>query len=169
VNNYPPNDYPRNWKDIATAVKDAAGWKCERCEHPHDVATFHVLTVHHLDGNKANCAKWNLAALCQRCHLTIQGRIRMGQMFMREILPVSEWFKPHLEGYLLEMSKEKTGDVVYGFACNACGNCWNDTFDGSTPTHSRFRDCPVCGVTAFPQSLSDSENARQAEPPADKQ
>ncbi|GAH88897.1 unnamed protein product, partial [marine sediment metagenome] len=33
-----------------------------------------MLTVHHLDGNKANCEDWNLAALCQRCHLR-KGRI----------------------------------------------------------------------------------------------
>ena len=81
------NDYP-------------AGWKCERCQHPHEVLTGHVLTVHHLDGDKCNCADWNLAALCQRCHLRIQGRVRMDQMFFGEILDVAEWFKPHLQGYL---------------------------------------------------------------------
>ena len=32
---------------------------CERCKYPNDIATGHVLTVHHLDGNKANCADWN--------------------------------------------------------------------------------------------------------------
>src|SRR5262245_38265458 len=94
------NEYPPNWEDIAKQIKDAVGWKCERCKHPHDVATAHVLTVHHLDGNKANCAEWNLAALCQRCHLSIQSRIKMDQLFFVEILDVSEWFKPHLEGYL---------------------------------------------------------------------
>jgi hypothetical protein len=92
--------YPDNWKDIAKRIKDAAGWKCERCKEPHRVEGAFVLTVHHLDGNKANCADWNLAALCQRCHLKIQGRVKMNQMFFAEILHVSEWFKPHLEGYL---------------------------------------------------------------------
>ena len=92
--------YPPNWKAIATRIKDAAGWKCERCGHAHEVETGHVLTVHHLDGDKANCADWNLAALCQRCHLKIQGRIKMHQMFFPELLPVSAWFKPHLDGYL---------------------------------------------------------------------
>ena len=64
-------------------------------------ATGYVLTVHHLDGNKANCADWNLAALCQRCHLKIQGRVKMEQLFMLEILPLSSWFQPHYEGFLL--------------------------------------------------------------------
>ena len=92
--------YPDNWPEIATEIKDRSAWTCERCNHPHDVPSGHVLTVHHLDGNKSNCADWNLAALCQRCHLKIQGRVKMHQLFMTDIIPVSEWFKPHLEGYL---------------------------------------------------------------------
>lgn len=94
------NDYPTNWPEIAQRIKDKAGWKCERCNHVHDAPAGYCLTVHHLDGDKANCEDWNLAALCQRCHLTIQGRIKMEQMFMEDILKVSDWFKPHLEGYL---------------------------------------------------------------------
>lgn len=42
----------------------------------------------------------NCAVLCQRCHLKIQGRVKMDQLFFLEILPVSNWFKPHYEGYL---------------------------------------------------------------------
>ena len=55
-----------------------------------------VLTVHHLDGNKGNSAWWNLAALCQVCHLQIQGKVKMEQIFMMEH---SEWFKPYVAGY----------------------------------------------------------------------
>ncbi len=98
------NDYPLDWKLIAHRIKEAAGWKCERCSHANDVLTGHVLTVHHLDGDKANCEDWNLAALCQRCHLKIQGRVKIDQLFMLEILDVSPWFKPHLEGYLKSLS-----------------------------------------------------------------
>ena len=57
------NDYPSNWRDIATRVKDEAGWKCVRCGHAHSREGWHVLTVHHLDGNKANCVWWNLLPL----------------------------------------------------------------------------------------------------------
>lgn len=55
-----------------------------------------VLTVHHLDGNKLNCRWWNLAALCQRCHLQIQGRVKMSQIYPFEH---SDWFKPYAAGY----------------------------------------------------------------------
>ena len=93
-------EYPKNWQTIASRIKSKANWKCERCGHAHDKVSGHVLTVHHLDGDKANCEDWNLAALCQRCHLHIQNKIRMDQMFLSELLDVSEWFKPHLSGYL---------------------------------------------------------------------
>lgn len=94
------NEYPEDWPAIAKRIKDTAGWKCERCQHAHEVATGYVLTVHHLDGNKANVADWNLAALCQRCHLRVQGRVKMDQGFFEELMPISPWFIPHLAGYL---------------------------------------------------------------------
>lgn len=60
------------------------------------VARWRIATVHHLDGNKANCAWWNLLPLCQRCHLTIQGKVNPHQPFMLEH---SEWFKPYVAGF----------------------------------------------------------------------
>lgn len=105
------NDYPPDWPEIAKRIKDAAGWKCERCTHVHEVETGYVLTVHHLDGNKENCADWNLAALCQRCHLKIQGRVKMDQLFFLEVLDVSPWFKPHLEGYLASIRAQNQKPV----------------------------------------------------------
>jgi hypothetical protein len=59
-------------------------------------AHWRVLTVHHLTGVKADLRWWNLAALCQRCHLEIQGRVRMEQVYPHEH---SEWFKPYAAGY----------------------------------------------------------------------
>jgi len=100
-----PKGYPPDWKQIALRIKEAAGWKCERCGAYHDPKAGYCLTVHHLDGNPANCADWNLAALDQRCHLAIQGRVKMDQMFFDQILTVSDWFKPHLEGYLRSRGK----------------------------------------------------------------
>ena len=92
---FPNSVYPAEWDLIAEAVKDRAGWKCIRCQHPHDVASGHVLTVHHLDGDKGNCQWWNLLALCQRCHLKIQGKLRnIDQGFLFEH---SDWLKPYLE------------------------------------------------------------------------
>ncbi len=89
--------YPENWPEIAKAIKDEAGWKCERCGHPHDVKSGHVLTVHHLVMDKSLCEAWNLAALCQRCHLKIQAKV---DMFQEYLFPHSEWFIPHLKGFL---------------------------------------------------------------------
>ena len=89
-------DYPENWKEIAKQVKDAAGWHCIRCDHPHDPAAGYCLTVHHLDMNPANCEWWNLVALCQRCHLHIQAKVVMSRIWMFEH---SDWFKPYVAGY----------------------------------------------------------------------
>lgn len=102
------DQYPEGWPEFAQQLKEEAGWKCERCKHPNDRETGHVLTVHHLTNNKAQpfTDRWAFAVLCQRCHLRIQGRVKMDQMFFEEILDVSEWFKPHLEGYLKSL-KEK--------------------------------------------------------------
>jgi len=90
------NDYPPDWPEIARAVKDEAGWRCVRCHHPHDTAAGRCLTVHHLDGDKANCRWWNIPALCQACHLTIQGRVRMEQTYLHEH---SAWFRPYVAGF----------------------------------------------------------------------
>lgn len=89
-------DYPPDWPAIATACKDAAHWQCVRCGHPHDPTTGHTLTVHHIDMNPSNCAWWNLAALCQKCHLHIQAKVRIEQPYL---LPHSEWFRPYVAGY----------------------------------------------------------------------
>lgn len=65
--------YPANWAEVAKAVKDGAGWRCEACANPHGKPPY-VLTVDHVvDHDPANCGPENLAALCQRCHLRRQG------------------------------------------------------------------------------------------------
>ena len=105
--------YPPEWHaTIKHAVREQAGHRCVRCKHPYsggggkapcdDQCThggpgeWRILTVHHLDGCKGNCRWWNLAALCQRCHLTIQGRVRMERVYP---WPHSEWFRPYVAGY----------------------------------------------------------------------
>lgn len=59
-------------------------------------AEWRVLTVHHLDMDKANCSWWNLCALCQRCHLKIQRKVVMHQQWPWEH---SEWFQPYAAGF----------------------------------------------------------------------
>jgi hypothetical protein len=75
----------------------------DRCRHEgpirHDLliqAQWRILTVHHLNGVKYDCRWWNLPALCQRCHLSIQSRVVMERAF---ILEHSEWFKPFAAGW----------------------------------------------------------------------
>jgi hypothetical protein len=118
-------EYPPDWKEISNAVWAAACHRCIRCGHPYRkgahgkgqwtpcdercthggpvqvimdqlCAEWRIGTVHHLDGNKANCAWWNLLALCQRCRLTIQSRVNPQQPYMLEH---SEWFRPYVAGF----------------------------------------------------------------------
>jgi len=96
--------YPDNWKEVATKLKDKWDWCCERCGHGHDKDSGHVLTVHHLDGDKSNCEEWNLACLCQRCHLKFQHK----SMFQFYMFTHSDWFKPHVEGFYKSLD-EVTG------------------------------------------------------------
>jgi len=92
-------EYPPEWtKEFRNQLRNEFSNKCERCGHKHDVARGYALTVHHLDNNKSNCERWNLAVLCQRCHLHIQGKVNIDQIYMFEH---SDWMKPHVEGYLL--------------------------------------------------------------------
>lgn len=93
---HPRGEYPENWEEIAKAVKDKNNWRCERCGRGHNPQNGYCLTVHHLDLDKSNCEEWNLAALCQRCHLRIQGKVMLQQYYMFEH---SNWMKPHVDGY----------------------------------------------------------------------
>lgn len=101
-------EYPPDWKAIAWSVKKAADWRCQRCHHPaggmdcdeectHPVdGRQRMLTVHHLDNDKSNCRWWNLVALCQVCHLQIQGRVLMAQGYM---FPHTGWFRIYVAGW----------------------------------------------------------------------
>lgn len=106
----PRNEYPPNWKEIATSVKAAAGNCCIRCAHPHSVEGWFILTVHHMDGDKANGAWWNLLALCQRCHLNVQARVAPERPYLFNHTP---WIVPYVCGFYahyygrMEISREE--------------------------------------------------------------
>lgn len=74
-------------------------------------AQWRILTVHHLNGIKADCRWWNLVSLCQRCHLEIQAKVHMERRYRHEH---SEWFKPFVAGYYAwaflgeELTEEQT-------------------------------------------------------------
>lgn len=89
-------EYAPNWKEIAAAVKDAACWCCVRCNHPHDTASGHMLGVHHFDGNREHNQRWNLMALCQRCHLSVQARVDPETPLLFQ---PATWAMPYIAGY----------------------------------------------------------------------
>ena len=72
--------YPKDWKAISLAIRNAANWRCEgspdypscRAQNgqPHpETGSKVVLTVAHLDHHPPNVDRTNLRAWCQRCHL----------------------------------------------------------------------------------------------------
>ena len=68
-------NYHPKWKKISYFIRAyRARWKCEWCNaengfpHPKTKSNV-VLTVAHIDHNIANNSFFNLAALCQLCHL----------------------------------------------------------------------------------------------------
>lgn len=114
-------EYPPDWEEIAEQIKGQAGWKCESCRHGHHPATGYTLTVHHLDGDKGNCQDWNLAALCQRCHLHIQGKVFLPQSYM---FMHTGWMLPHVEGYYksIRCHGERTAQRDRMGTCPKCGS-----------------------------------------------
>jgi 5-methylcytosine-specific restriction endonuclease McrA len=116
-------EYPSEWKEIALACKQRADWTCIRCSHAHDIPAGYMLTVHHFNGDKSNCQWWNLLALCQRCHLSIQARVDPEITYF---LQHSEWIKPYVAGFYaskyhhLELSREEVEaqlDLLLNLEC----------------------------------------------------
>lgn len=106
-------EYVANRKELHNAVRAAVGNRCIRCGHPQgdtfatrspcdDDCThprdgkMRILTVHHLTGQKDDNRWWNLLALCQSCHLTIQGRVIPERPWLFEHSP---WFIPYVCGF----------------------------------------------------------------------
>jgi hypothetical protein len=88
--------YADNWDELARETKDAAGWRCVRCDHAHDPSAGYCLTVHHFDGDKCNNRPWNLMALCQRCHLSVQARVDPDVPLLTE---PADWARPYIAGF----------------------------------------------------------------------
>lgn len=83
--------YPDNWEEISLLVRERALWVCEMpgCGARHK--WFHPITgrivylqAAHLDHNPHNCSFENLAALCQRCHLSYDAHIHVLRRFESE-------------------------------------------------------------------------------------
>lgn len=86
--------YPLGWRQgvIQWRIGLLARWRCEHCGAAVDPTTNrtiskpmqngeqHIIAIHHLDGNPANCHWRNLIYSCQACHLHIQGNWKPGGM-----------------------------------------------------------------------------------------
>ena len=90
------NIYAVDGQETRRAARERAGNKCIRCGHPNCRETGHVLTTHHFDVDKSNDQWWNLMALCQRCHLRVQGKVDPNIPYFLEH---SEWAKPYVAGF----------------------------------------------------------------------
>lgn len=88
--------YPADWREVATAIKAEVGQRCARCGEMHAPSTGYTLTVHHFDGDKANCERWNLMPLCQRCHLSVQSRVNPETPLLIE---PADWARPYIAGF----------------------------------------------------------------------
>lgn len=69
-------DYPNDWKEIRKEILKRANNRCELCNaenyKPHwKTGSKVVLTIAHIDQDRENNKRYNLLALCQRCHLRI--------------------------------------------------------------------------------------------------
>jgi hypothetical protein len=88
--------YPKDWKTISLAIREAAGWCCEGsplypdCRaangEPHPITGGNVvLTVGHLDHTPENCERANLKSWCQRCHNTYDMPMRRAGIAARKL------------------------------------------------------------------------------------
>ena len=78
--------YPANWKEIATTIKNNAGWRCRdcgmQCIKPGDDTLdltlsqrmAKTLNVHHSNYLPEDNRPENLIPLCSGCHLTYHNR-----------------------------------------------------------------------------------------------
>lgn len=87
-------EYNSDGKTQRYLARERAGFKCIRCGSPS--VPGRILTTHHFDGDKSNDQWWNLMALCQVCHLQIQGRVDPNIPYFLEH---SEWAKPYVAGF----------------------------------------------------------------------
>ena len=72
--------YPDDWEAISKRIRKRENNRCKFCGaenyKPHPITGSDVvLTVAHLNHDVADNSDENLAALCQRCHLTYDAKL----------------------------------------------------------------------------------------------
>ena len=90
-------DYPYDWKEIRKEILLRANNRCELCNaenyRPHwKTGSKVILTIAHIDQNKQNNKRYNLLALCQRCHLKIDLPYKIKKR-SNGLYDIDEWVK----------------------------------------------------------------------------
>ncbi len=85
-----------DWTEIAEGEVGPQDYRLDRGVKIE--ARWRILTVHHLGGptRKFDCRWHQLVALCQRCHLEIQNKVNMEQLYP---FKHSDWFKVYAAGH----------------------------------------------------------------------
>lgn len=67
--NAPLNNYVPGFSDISASIRQAQGYKCEKCGFDCTAKNYRrFLHTHHVDGDKSNNSRLNLKVLCLECH-----------------------------------------------------------------------------------------------------
>ncbi len=71
-----PVDYPENWNQISTSLRERAGWECSSCkkDFSNNKTQLHV---HHKDGRRGVVHAGNLEVVCAGCHRKKFGHAHM--------------------------------------------------------------------------------------------
>jgi len=64
----PANEYPLNWDEISSALREQLGFICQSCNLVLGENNKRYLHVHHINGVKKDCRVENLKCLCVSCH-----------------------------------------------------------------------------------------------------
>ncbi len=127
------SDYPDNWPQIATAIKQAAGYRCDRCGLkclPPARSYRHLdrklrrrlsAQVHHVDRNPAHNERANLVCVCAGCHLRLHRHYPKptpGQLSLKLKLPKVRRVRQKYRNFQLTLADliERLPQLPSGFA-----------------------------------------------------
>lgn len=97
-----PVDYPANWNQISSSLRERSGWKCSSCKQDFS-NNKSQLHVHHKDGRRGVVHVGNLEVVCADCHSKKFGHSHMRNGATRTTSPSSA-----SGGYRVTTTRTKT-------------------------------------------------------------